>query len=119
VVGREAAGRGTRAVAVVLFTDLVGSTELRTRLGEDAAEELRRKHDTLVAAAIEANRGREVKHLGDGVMATFAGASDAVGAAVSIQRRRRNRRGGRLLRHAGHRGGPAVLGRLRRTGARQ
>ncbi len=85
VVGGESAGGGTRAVAVVLFTDLVGSTELRARLGEDAAEELRRRHDTLVAAAIEANRGRVVKHLGDGMMATFAGASDAVGAAASIQ----------------------------------
>ena len=43
--------------AIVLFTDLVGSTELRSRLGEEAAETLRHRHDALVTAAIEASRG--------------------------------------------------------------
>ena len=80
--GGTGAGRST---ATVLFTDLVGSTELRSRLGEDTAEELRRHHDRLVAGAVEANRGRLVKNLGDGVMATFTGASDALAAAVAIQ----------------------------------
>ncbi len=74
-----------RGVAVVLFTDLVGSTELRGRLGEEATEELRRKHDRLLTEAVEVNSGRVVKGLGDGIMATFAGASDAVAAAVAIQ----------------------------------
>ena len=74
-----------RSTAIVLFTDLVGSTELRSRLGEDAAEALRQQHDSLVTEAIEANRGTVVKHLGDGFMATFTGASDAVSAAVAIQ----------------------------------
>ena len=72
-------------MAVVLFTDLVGSTELRGRLGEEAADELRRKHDQLLAQAVEASNGSVVKGLGDGIMATFAGASDAVAAAVAIQ----------------------------------
>ena len=80
----SAAGAG-RSTAIVLFTDLVGSTELRSRLGEDAAETLRREHDRLLADAVAANRGRLVKHLGDGVMATFVGASDALGAAVAMQ----------------------------------
>ena len=80
--GGTVAGRST---AIVLFTDLVGSTELRVRLGEDAAEEIRRNHDRLVADAVEGNRGRVIKNLGDGVMAAFAGASDAVAAAVRIQ----------------------------------
>jgi len=74
-----------RLTAIVLFTDLVGSTELRSRLGEDAAESLRHQHDTLVADAVKGSRGTVVKNLGDGVMATFAGASDAVRAAVAIQ----------------------------------
>jgi class 3 adenylate cyclase/tetratricopeptide (TPR) repeat protein len=74
-----------REVAVVLFTDLVGSTELRSRLGEEAADELRRRHDQLLAQAVEANNGSVVKGLGDGIMAAFAGASDAVAAAVAIQ----------------------------------
>ncbi|MGH9008749.1 MAG: adenylate/guanylate cyclase domain-containing protein, partial [Acidimicrobiia bacterium] len=74
-----------RLTATVLFTDLVGSTELRGRLGEEAAEELRRRHDRLLTEAVEANAGQVVKGLGDGIMATFAGASDAVAAAVAIQ----------------------------------
>ena len=74
-----------RATATVLFTDLVGSTELRGRLGDDAAEELRRAHDRLLAEAVEGNGGRVVKGLGDGIMATFTGAADAVTAAVAVQ----------------------------------
>src|SRR5438874_10364461 len=86
----------SRTTATVLFTDLVGSTELRGRLGEEAADELRRKHDQLLAQAVEANNGRVVKGLGDGIMATFAGAADAVAAAVAIQQGidRLNRTGG-------------------------
>jgi class 3 adenylate cyclase len=88
-----------RSTAIVLFTDLVGSTELRSQLGENAAEALRQRHDAMVTGAIEAGRGAVVKHLGDGVMATFAGASDAVGAAVAIQQaiERHNRVGGTPL----------------------
>ncbi|MBV8993271.1 MAG: adenylate/guanylate cyclase domain-containing protein, partial [Pseudonocardiales bacterium] len=74
-----------RSTAIVLFTDVVGSTELRSRLGESAAEELRHKHDALAVDAVQAHRGRQVKNLGDGIMATFWGASDAVGAAVAIE----------------------------------
>ena len=86
-------GGAERSTAIVLFTDMVGSTELRSRLGENAADELRKGHDALVAGAVEANRGHVIKNLGDGVMATFSGASDAVGAAVAIQQAigRRNR----------------------------
>jgi class 3 adenylate cyclase/tetratricopeptide (TPR) repeat protein len=84
----------SRATATVLFTDLVGSTELRARLGEEAAEDLRRVHDKLLADAVEANTGRVVKGLGDGIMACFSAASDAVAAAVAIQQSvdRHNRR---------------------------
>jgi class 3 adenylate cyclase len=74
-----------RSTAIVLFTDLVGSTELRSRLGEDAAEALRHRHDDLVAQGVMGARGTVVKNLGDGMMATFAGATDAVRAAVAIQ----------------------------------
>jgi class 3 adenylate cyclase len=88
-----------RSTAIVLFTDLVGSTELWSRLGEDGAETLRHQHDALVAGAIGAGRGTVVKNLGDGLMATFVGASDAVGAAVAIQQaiERHNRAGGTAL----------------------
>jgi class 3 adenylate cyclase len=81
----EGAARAGRSLAVVLFTDLVGSTQLRSRLGEEAAEELRRSHDRLLADAVETHGGRVVKGLGDGIMASFGGAADAVVAAVAIQ----------------------------------
>jgi len=73
-------------LATIVFTDLVGSTEGRARLGEDAAESLRRVHDRLVATAFESNGGQVVKHLGDGLMAVFSGAAEAVTAAVAAQR---------------------------------
>lgn len=71
--------------ATILITDLVGSTELRVRLGEERAEVLRRQHDELLRTALEAAGGTVIKGLGDGVLAMFAGAADAVGAAVAIQ----------------------------------
>jgi class 3 adenylate cyclase len=94
-VTRGGAAGAERSTAIVLFTDLVGSTELRSRLGEDAADELRKAHDGAIGGAVEANRGRVVKNLGDGFMATFTGASDAVAAAVAIQQAidRHNRSG--------------------------
>ncbi len=86
-----AGGAGT---ATILFTDLVGSTELRTRLGDGAADELRRHHDQLVTQAVEEHRGTIVKLLGDGALASFGAAADAVGAATDVQRAidRANRR---------------------------
>ena len=60
------------ATATILFTDLVGSTAQRAQLGEEAAETLRRTHDRLLADAVAAHRGTVAKHVGDGIMATFA-----------------------------------------------
>jgi len=71
--------------ATIPFTDLVGSTAQRARLGEEAAEALRFTHDSLLAEAVTAHRGSVAKSVGDGIMATFPGAADAVAAAVAIQ----------------------------------
>lgn len=71
--------------ATVMFTDLVGSTAMRSRVGEDAADVLRGIHDAILTDAIESNDGRIVKHLGDGMMAAFGSAANAVSAAVAIQ----------------------------------
>ena len=81
------AGGAARAGTVtVLFTDLVGSTELRRTLGDDRADALRHEHDALVRAAIEEHHGTEVKSTGDGVMAVFASAGEAVAGAAAMQR---------------------------------
>lgn len=69
----------------VLFTDLVGSTERRVRIGEERADALRHEHDQLLGEAVAANGGDVVKGLGDGILAIFASAADAVAAAVAIQ----------------------------------
>jgi hypothetical protein len=72
--------------AAVLFTDLVGSTELLTHLGEVGFDKLRRAHFTCLREAINRAGGTEVKTLGDGVLAVFGAAADAVDCAVAMQR---------------------------------
>lgn len=71
--------------ATVLFTDMVGSTDQRSCLGDEAADAIRHAHDEIVAAAVTGCQGRVVKGLGDGTLATFDATSDAVAAAVRIQ----------------------------------
>lgn len=73
-------------VVALLFTDLVGSTELLQRLGDDTAEELRRVDFSLVRRALTAAGGDEVKTLGDGLMAVFGSPVQAFRCAVEVQR---------------------------------
>ncbi len=70
----------------ILFTDGVGSTELTTRLGDDAAREVLGGCDELVRQQIERHRGHEVKGTGDGLMIAFTSARRAVACAIDIQR---------------------------------
>jgi class 3 adenylate cyclase len=76
----------TVRTGAVLFTDMVSSTELRSRLGDDAANCLRRAHDDLLGAVVERFAGTVLRWTGDGLKASFAAASDAVDAATEIQR---------------------------------
>ena len=69
----------------ILFTDVVGSTELSQRLSAEAADEVRRGHFSLLRQAITESGGTEVKNLGDGLMVVFRGASAALGCAVAMQ----------------------------------
>ena len=89
---RLAVGLPTGTVSL-LFTDLVGSTELLDSMSLEQSEELRRSHFRLLRDAVATRRGHEVKTVGDGLMIAFAGASDAVACAVDIQQalERRNR----------------------------
>ena len=75
---------GLRAV---MFTDIVGSTALTARVGDASALELVRVHDALVRRGLDGYGGREVKHTGDGIMASFDVVANAVRAAADIQRR--------------------------------
>ncbi|TMK84628.1 MAG: adenylate/guanylate cyclase domain-containing protein, partial [Actinobacteria bacterium] len=73
------------AVVTLLFTDIVGSTELLSRLGDDAFEGVRRLHFRTLGEVVKAAGGSEVKKLGDGLMAAFGSSVDAVGCATAIQ----------------------------------
>ena len=79
-------GRGDRELAV-LFTDLVGFSSWALEAGDAAAVELLREVGTVVEAAIQDRGGRIVKRLGDGLMAVFFRAQDAVDAALDAQER--------------------------------
>jgi class 3 adenylate cyclase/tetratricopeptide (TPR) repeat protein len=74
----------TESVAV-LFTDVVGSTALYQSVSPEVADQVRRRHFTLLRQTLVDARGSEVKNLGDGLMAVFASASAALGCAVSMQ----------------------------------
>ena len=69
----------------IVFTDLVGSTALASQLGDDANDEVRRRHFAALADAVATTRGELVKNLGDGIMAAYASAADAVAGAIALQ----------------------------------
>jgi class 3 adenylate cyclase len=68
-----------------MFTDMEGSTASTQRLGDAAAQELVRLHNTIVGDALATFGGTQVKHTGDGIMAWFHTASSAVECAIAIQ----------------------------------
>jgi len=69
----------------VLFSDIVGSTEQRSRLGDERADALHDRVDFLQRRAVAASRGQVIKGLGDGIMVAFEAANDGFDAAVTIQ----------------------------------
>jgi class 3 adenylate cyclase len=73
------------AFRAIMFTDMVGSTEMTLRLGDTKAMELLRAHDAIIRRCLEHHRGSEIKHLGDGIMASFDDAPAAVASAIEIQ----------------------------------
>jgi class 3 adenylate cyclase len=70
----------------IMFTDIVGSTAMTQQLGDRGAMAVVEAHDRVVRAALRNHGGREVKHLGDGIMAVFLTAVDACACASEIQR---------------------------------
>ena len=80
-----ASGARDPGIRTILFTDIVNSTALTQSLGDDAAMALIHVHDTIVRDALAAFGGREVKHTGDGIMASFLSTAGAVKCATQIQ----------------------------------
>jgi len=83
--GVSEAAQKTLDIAI-LFTDLVASVATTQRIGEEQAMRLVQNHNQIVAVALKRNRGHQVKHTGDGIMAVFPRVADGLAAAVDIQR---------------------------------
>jgi class 3 adenylate cyclase len=74
------------AMRAIVFTDLCGSVEQTSRLGDDGHLELLRMHNKIVRQELQSHGGREVKHTGDGIMAAFTSVASAVAFAIAAQR---------------------------------
>jgi len=81
--GADARDPGIRTI---LFTDVANSTTLTQSLGDEAALAILGVHDTIVRDALAESGGREIKHTGDGIMASFVSPAGAVRCAIQIQR---------------------------------
>ena len=78
-------GSPSGRIIVLLMTDLVDSTAVTTRLGDERAEPLQRFHDQTVRGAMSRHRGHEISHTGDGILARFSSAADAIRCGLQIQ----------------------------------
>jgi class 3 adenylate cyclase len=85
LTGERTAREPDRMLATVMFTDIVDSTSRAAELGDRRWRELVERHDELVRTVIASHRGREIKTMGDGFLATFDGPARGIGAAVSAR----------------------------------
>jgi class 3 adenylate cyclase len=86
---RPPAARGERMLATVLFTDIVGSTERASQVGDRQWSRLLDAHDRVVRELVERSGGRLVKSTGDGILATFDGPGAAIRCAIGLRGRLR------------------------------
>ena len=81
------------AFRTVLFTDLVGHTEMMSRLGDAKGRDVLREHERITRDVLKGNGGTEVKTMGDGFMASFGSVTKAVECAIALQRAFADREG--------------------------
>ncbi|MCK5778554.1 MAG: adenylate/guanylate cyclase domain-containing protein [Rhodospirillales bacterium] len=81
----SAARAQSQGIVCIMFTDLVGSTQMTHERGDYGAQEVVRIHNAIVRTALASHHGKEVKHTGDGIMASFTSAANAVRAAMQIR----------------------------------
>ena len=84
VPGASAPTDRDTGMRAVMFTDIVNSTQTTSDLGDEAAMHMVRQHDLIVRGSLAENRGTEIKHTGDGIMAAFLSAASAVRCACHI-----------------------------------
>jgi class 3 adenylate cyclase len=85
LTGTHRPAASDRVLATVLFTDIVDSTTRAAQLGDSEWRALLERHNAAAREQIERHRGRFVKSLGDGLLATFDGPSRAIIAALAIR----------------------------------
>jgi pimeloyl-ACP methyl ester carboxylesterase len=85
VTGARRARTPERRLATVLFSDIVGSTERASDIGDARWRQLLERHDALVRTQLQQGDGREIKTLGDGFLATFDGPAQAIQCAIAIR----------------------------------
>ena len=74
------------SLRIILFTDIVGSAQMTQDFGDEAAMRVLHVHDTIIRGALKKHGGSEVKHTGDGIMASFASVSGSVNSAIDMQK---------------------------------
>jgi pimeloyl-ACP methyl ester carboxylesterase/class 3 adenylate cyclase len=84
LTGARQAPVSDRILTTVMFTDIVGSTERAAALGDARWRELLSRHDELMRVELERHRGREVKTMGDGFLATFDGPARGIRCARAV-----------------------------------
>jgi len=85
IVDPTFSGTIPNAFRTIVFTDMVGSTEMTQRLGDDEAMRRLRIHDSIIRTTLDGHQGREVKHTGDGILASFDTVTSGIGGAIAIQ----------------------------------
>ncbi len=85
--------QSSTGMATILFTDLVGHTEMMSRLGDEKGREVLREHERITREVLAGHGGTEVKTMGDGFMASFGSVTKAVECAMAVQRSFADREG--------------------------
>jgi class 3 adenylate cyclase len=98
----------TGTLAAVLFTDLVGHTQMMSRLGDERGRAVLREHERITREVLKANGGTEVKTMGDGFMASFGSVTKAVECAIALQRAFTDREGEALSVRVGLNAGEPI-----------
>ncbi|MBI1886406.1 MAG: adenylate/guanylate cyclase domain-containing protein [Chloroflexi bacterium] len=83
---RRAFSQAGGALRTVLFTDIVGHTEMMQRLGDEKGRQVLREHERIIRDVLKEHGGTEVKTMGDGFMASFPSVTKGVECAVALQR---------------------------------
>jgi class 3 adenylate cyclase len=96
------------ALRTVLFTDLVGHTEMMSRLGDERGRAVLREHESITRNVLKQHGGTEVKTMGDGFMASFGSVTKAVECAIALQRAFAEREGEPLAVRVGLNAGEPI-----------